>query len=201
MMNRIVLLLVVLVAVGAGAYYVVNLTTENARLRQQVAGAKGAPAPAPAARPAPAGPARTLTPGAREAMLATLREETGPVKKVWMRVDPNDAEAAGFAQTLEGVFKEAGWEVEKFGSDGLVFKPGIFLLVADEEWPSYAETANKALEGAGLGVTAARGYRAYYEEQTKEKPGWRGTKFLPDQTYVVLVGRKPEPKAEAKSDG
>lgn len=193
-MSRLVLMLVVLAAAGAGAYYVSNLAAENSALRAQLA--KGQPASAAAPKPArpsaAAGDARALTADQRQAMLAALREESGAEKKIWIRVDPNDPEAAGFEKAIEDVFREAGWEVARMGSDGLLFKPGVYLLVAEEEWPTYAETANKALEAGGITVTAARGYRAYYEEQTKTKPGWHGTKFLPEQTYVVLVGRKPE---------
>ena len=197
-MNRLVFLVVILAAVGGGAFYVTNLMSENARLQQENVRLKGGqPArPGAAARSAPAGPDRTLAAGQRQAMLDTLREEASPEKKLWLRVDPNDPEAAAFAKSLVDVFKEAGWEVTQAGSDGLVFKPGIYLLVAEEEWPSYAETANKALDAAGIEVIAARGYRAYYEQQTKVKPEWRGTKFTDDQTYVVLVGRKPPPKTE-----
>jgi hypothetical protein len=192
---------VVLAAVVAVSMYVGHLLTTIAHLQQDIASLKAKPsaaaAPTAAAPRQPIGPARTLPAGARQALLDTLREETGPVKKVWLRVDPNDAEASGYAKALLDVFREAGWEVQQLGSDGLMFKPGVYVLVAEDEWPSYAETANKALEAAGVGVTAARGYRAYYEEQKKEKPGWRGTEFLPDQTYVVLVGRKPEAKPES----
>ncbi len=195
-MSRALLLVLILVVAGAGAWYVSNLAAENAQLRQQLAsgGRPAAPASAPAAPKAAAstGPTRTLSDGQKSALVDTLKEESGAEKKVWFRVDPNDAEAAGFEKSLEDAFKEAGWQVSREGNDGLMFKPGIYLLVAEEEWPTYAETANKALEAAGITVTAARGYRAYYEEQQKTKPGWRGAKFAPDQTYVVLVGRKPE---------
>jgi hypothetical protein len=192
-MSRLVLLVIALALVGGGAYYVSNLAAENAQMRQQLAKLQPPPgAPKAAAPAAPAGPPRTITAEQHQAMVAALRDEAGPEKKIWLRVDPNDAEAAGFEKAIEDVFREAGWEVNRMGSDGLLFKPGIYLLVGEEDWPTYAETANKALEAGGITVTAARGYRSYYEQQTKEKPGWRGAKFLPDETYVVLVGRKPE---------
>jgi hypothetical protein len=194
-MTRALLFLVVLGAVGAGAWYVSNLAAENAAMKAQLARPGAA---APAARPAqsaasaPTGAPRTVNADQKKAILDTLATEAGAEKKIWFRVDPNDPEAAGFEKALEDAFKEAGWEASRLGNDGLMFKPGIYLLVGEEDWPTYAETANKALEAAGFTVTAARGYRAYYEQQSKEKPGWRGAKFLPDQTYVVLIGRKPE---------
>ena len=194
-MSRALVLIVVLIAVGAGAFYVRNLSSENERLKAEIArlGGGAKPAAPAAARPAaPAGAPRGLTADQRQAMLDTLKSEAGAEKKVWFRVDPNDEEAAGFEKALEDVFREAGWQVTREGNDGLMFKPGVYLLVGEEEWPGYAETANKALEAAGITVTAARGYRQYYEQQSKEKPGWRGAKFAPDQTYVVLIGRKPE---------
>jgi len=193
-MSRALLLVIALVVVGGGAWYVSNLAAENAELRRQMAGGRPPGAP-PAARPAPSAPTgapRTLTDEQKSAMLEVLKSEQGPEKKVWFRVDPNDAEATAFEKSLEAIFKDAGWEVTTSGNDGLMFKPGVYLLVGEEEWPGYAETANRALEAGGITVTAARGYKAYYEQQSKEKPGWRGAKFLPDQTYVVLVGRKPE---------
>jgi hypothetical protein len=198
MSSRALLLVIVLLAVGAGAYYVSNLAAENAELRQQMARVRGGGAPPPAAdKPAaapgaaPTGEPRVLSEGQKAAILDILKEEAGE-KKVWFRVDPNDPEASAYQKSIEEVFKAAGWETSRLGNDGLMFKPGIYLLVGEEEWPGYAETANRALEAAGITVTAARGYRAYYEEMTKTKPGWRGAKFSEGQTYVVLVGRKPE---------
>jgi len=70
------------------------------------------------------------------------------------------------------------------------FKPGVYLFVGDDEWSSYAESANHAMEAAGITVAAARGYHAYYEERRRRSPA--GAKFLRDPTYVLLVGRKPE---------
>ena len=47
------------------------------------------------------------------------------------------------------------------------------------------------MDTTGVEVKAARGYRAYYDEQKREKPTWQGPKLDPDQTYVVLIGANP----------
>ena len=94
---------------------------------------------------------------------------------------------------MEQVFRDAGWEVVALDSGNMTFKPGIYLLVGDEEWPSYASTAYTAFQRAGIDVKAARGYRAYYEQQKQEKPGWQGPKLAEDQTYLVLIGPREPP--------
>jgi len=137
------------------------------------------------------GPARSLTDDQRQAMLDVLKADPGPERKIWFQVEQNRPEALAYQQTLEKVFKDAGWDVQTAGSGGMVFKPGVYLLVGDDEWPSYASTAYDALQKAGIDVKAARGYRAYYEEQKKEKPGWQGPKLAADQSYVVLIGPSP----------
>ena len=79
------------------------------------------------------------------------------------------------------------------------FKPGLLFLVGNEEEPpSYVLNAQKAIEAIGEQLTTGRGYLSYYEAKKKEDPQWVGTKFAPDQTFVLLVGRKPEPTAAAQ---
>jgi hypothetical protein len=36
------------------------------------------------------------------------------------------------------------------------------------------------------------GYRAFVEER-RVNPGWRGIDFAPEQSFVIAVGRRPEP--------
>jgi uncharacterized membrane protein len=192
MAQRLVVPVVLAVALFGAIVYIVRLQSELTTLRDSVA--QRQPAAAPARKPpsptASAAP-RTLTAEQREAMLTTLREETGPVRKAWLQVESTKAEPAAYTKALEQVFRDAGWEVSVTDSGGLTFKPGVALLVADDEWPPYASTAYDALQKAGIDVKAARGYRAYYEEQTRDKPGWRGAKMAADQTYVVIVGPNP----------
>jgi len=189
MMQRLVLPIALGIALFAAVVYIVRLQSELRALRE----ATGARPAATAARqpPPPPGPGRTLADEQRRAMLEVLRGEAGPVKKVWFQVEQAKPEPAAFAWTLEQVFREAGWEAHTSDSGGLAFKPGLAILVAEEDWPPYASTAYEALQKTGIDVKAARGYRAYYQEQRKEKPGWQGPALGPDQTYVVIVGPNP----------
>src|SRR5438045_3075256 len=190
MMQRLVLPVALAVALFGAIVYIVRLQSELAALRQTVAQRAGAPAVRPPTPPVATKP-RTLTGEQKQAIIDALRGETGSVRKVWFHVEQTRAEPAAFARALEEAFRAAGWEVEESGSGGLAFKPGVSVLVADEEWPSYASTAYDALQKAGIDVKAARGYRAYYEEQKREKPTWQGPQLAADQTYVVIVGSNP----------
>jgi len=170
---------------------------ELASLRSKAAAA--AKAPPPVAAPAAAAPVRTgdreVIESARQMMVDALSNEAGATKKLWMRVDPRDREASGFASQIAGVFRGQGWDVQVLDNEGLRFKPGLLLLVgAEDEPPSYIVSAQKAIEAIGEELTTGRGYLSYYESKKKDAPDWQGTKFLPDQTYVLLVGRKPEAK-------
>jgi hypothetical protein len=177
-----IFILAVVVAVGA---YVRYAPVEPPELP--------ADAPPPAAKAPMA--ARMLTEEQKQAMRDVLASETGDVKKVWFLVEARRAENLAYQKAIEQVFHDAGWEVVALDSGNMTFKPGIYLLVADDEWPAYATTAYNAFQRAGIEVKAARGYRAYYEEQKKEKPGWTGPKLADDQTYVVLVGPNPPPSS------
>ncbi len=195
MAQRLILPVVLAVALFGAIVYIVRLQAELTELRE---GTGQRPAATAAARPSQAptapgatGPARSLTDEQRQAMLEVLRGETGSVRKVWFQVEQNKSEPTEFAKVLEQVFRDAGWEVQTADSGGLAFKPGVSVLVADEDWPPYASTAYEALQKAGIDVKAARGYRAYYEQQRKERPGWQGPKLIADQTYVVIVGPSP----------
>jgi hypothetical protein len=189
---------VVLAAVGL---YIMKLRAEVAALKgdgpAETVARTDRPAATPAPTPAPAGPARAISDEQRKVMLEVLRAESNPARTVWFQVDERNVEAAAFQKQLAAIFREAEWKVEERGSGGLVFKPGIYLLVGEEDWPTYASSAYDAFDKAGIEVKAARGYRAYYEEQKREKPGWQGPALTPEQEYVVLVG--PNPPAAPKS--
>ena len=187
MIKRVVLPLIVVAAVVGAFVYVRNLRSELATLRSGTAGDKRAPAAVTGTSSLP----RSLTPEQRQAMLDVLRSESGPTRKVWFQVELNRSEPVAYQKALEQVFRDAGWEVQTTGVTGMTLKPGVYLLVADEDWPSYASTAYEALQKTGIDVKAASGYRSYYDQQKAEKPGWQGPKLGPDQTYVVLIGANP----------
>jgi hypothetical protein len=191
MAQRLVVPVVLAVALFGAIVYIVRLQSEVTALRDAVAQRPAAAPPRRPASQATSSAPRTLTAEQRQAMIDVLKGEPGPVRKVWFQVEASRAEPAAYAKTLEQAFRDAGWEVDVSDSGGLSFKPGVAVLVAEEEWPPYASTAYDALQKAGIDVKAARGYRAYYEEQKREKPDWRGAKITPDQTYVVIVGPNP----------
>lgn len=206
--NTVVLLLV---ALGVAGIFLTRTLLENFQLKVELAStrakldAKGAapaaPAPAAAAAPRPAAPAgaREVIESARQMMTDILAEEAGDEKKLWIRVEPRDPEASGFAGQIATVFRDSGWEVTVLDTQGLRYKPGMLLLVASEdEPPSYVLTAQRAIEAIGQTVTTGRGYKSYYDSKKRENPDWQGTSFGEGQTYVLLVGRKPDPEAPAQ---
>lgn len=192
MMQRLILPVVLAVALFGAIVYIVRLRAEMSTLRPATARQTATPTPGAPAAPSPtSSEPRSITPEQKSAMLEVLRSETGSIRKVWFQVEQTRPEPAAFQKALADVFREAGWEVDTAGSAGMSFKAGVSVLVADEEWPGYASTAYDALQKAGIDVKAARGYRAYYEEQKREKPNWQGPALAPDQTYVVIVGPNP----------
>ncbi len=146
--------------------------------------ATGAPA---AKAPAP----RRLTDTERAAMLAALGAEQGAVRKVWFAVAPNDPEAAALKSAFEGVFKQAGWETATQTVTGMVLKPGLSILIAAEQPPSYVTAAQQALEGTSFEWKTGTGYRPYFEERKRADPNWSGIALAPDQEFVVVVGPQP----------
>jgi len=201
--NLLVAALVVLLVAGAGAA-IAYLARENFDLKVEVATLRykletATKAAAPALPPAPAAVAvpggRTVGELTRQVMVDTLSTETGTEKKLWIRVDPRDREAADFARQIAGAFRDGGWEVLVLDNQGVRFKPGLLMLIGVETSPpSYVQTAQRALETLSDPVTVGTGYISFYEKKKQESPDWKGgVEFLPGQTYVLWVGRKPEP--------
>lgn len=189
MSQRVIVPAVLLVALAVSAIYIVSLRGELAAVKRATTESTAAAPPRPPAMQGTSLLPRTLTDEQRQVMLDVLRAEPASERMVWFQVDANDSEASAYQQALEAVFREAGWKIERKGAAGMTFKPGIFFLVGDEEWPPYASTAHDAFQRAGIEVNAARGYRAYYQQQKAEKPGWRGPELDAGQAYVVLIGR------------
>jgi hypothetical protein len=136
---------------------------------------------------------RQLTDTERAAMLQALAAEQGPVRKVWFAVPAGDAEAAALADAFAGVFKQAGWEPVTQRMTGIVLKPGLSILMAEEQPPSYATVAQQALESTGFQFKSGTGYRPYFEERRRADPNWPGIPLAADQDFVVVVGPKPPP--------
>jgi len=184
-MSKRLLPIVLVAAVVGVAVYIATLHSRIAVLQQTTDDKKPAPGPTTPAVP------RTLSDEQRQAMVGVLRGEGGQARKVWFQVELGKAEPVAFQKALEQVFRDAGWDVDSKGAAGMTFKPGVYMLVGDEEWPADATTAYQAFQMAGIDVKAGSGYRDYYEQQKKEKPGWTGPKLAADQAFVVLVGANP----------
>ncbi len=202
-MKRSPVLLMALVLLAGSVIAIVVLLQKNFSLQVDLATAQRkletvAKAPPPPARVAaatvPGG--RTIGPLTRELMTDALAAETGAEKKLWIRVDPRDREASGFAGEIASVFRDAKWEVQLLDNLGLRFKPGLLMLIGVEgEPPSYVSAAQAAIGAIGQEVATGTGYLSYYESKKRESPDWNGTPFLPEQTYLLVVGRKPDPAA------
>lgn len=195
-----------LLAVGV-VWYITHLNAEIARMR-----AAGPSASAPAIAPAPAKPppgaapaaapmggaARSLSSDQRQAMIAKLSGDGGEASSnekppVWFATIPNNPEAAAFQKTLQGVFEEAGWQVRGTTTVRFPMKPGVYVFAADEEPPAYLSQVNDAFEAAGITITSGRGYRDFAKQKKEENPDWVGLELGPSDTYVIAVGRSPEP--------
>ncbi|MFN2426047.1 MAG: hypothetical protein ABR587_06330 [Candidatus Binatia bacterium] len=209
-MNRSTSLVIALVLLGGAGILITRLMLDNFQMKVEMASLRSnqnaaakLPPPAAATAPVAAAPAgnRTIFESARQAMTDALAAEEGAEKKLWLRVDPRDREASGFAGEIAAVFRDSGWDVKVLDSEGMRFKPGLLLLVGgEEEPPSYVVSAQRAIEAIGEPVTTGRGYLSYYEAKKRDSPDWQGTKFLPEQTFVLLVGRKGEPQAAAAAE-
>lgn len=147
--------------------------------------------PAAAAKAA----ASTRAPDAdeRAAMIAVLKPETAPARAAWLAYPAGDAEAKALVESLAGVFTEAGWKAHVSTVSGMRLKPGVMMLVADEEAPSWVQGVLEALGKSGLNANSATGYKSYYDEKKAENPSWPGVPLPKDAAYVIVVG--PEPKS------
>jgi hypothetical protein len=173
-------------AAACASIALVGLVACRAPERESAGGAAtGAAAPA-ASAPA----ARQLSETERAAMMAALGAEQGPVRKVWFAISPSDGEAAGLKAAFEGVFKQAGWETATQTVTGMVLKPGLSILIAEEQPPAYVTTAQQALEATSFEWKTGTGYRPYFEERKRADPNWPGIVLAPDQDYVVVIGPK-----------
>lgn len=156
----------------------------------------GAPAGAddkPAAAAKAAASTRAPDADERAAMVAVLKPETAPARAAWLTYSAGDAEAKALVESLAGAFEEAGWKAHVSTLSGMRLKPGVMMLVADEEAPSWVQGVQEALGKSGLNANSATGYKSYYDEKKAENPSWPGVPLPKDAAYVIVVG--PEPKS------
>ncbi len=159
--------------------------------------AKPAAAAAAAAPAAPVVDPRVLTADQRKTLIEKLGGPNSSLSNpVWFATAPNNPEAAAFQKQLQSAFEEAGWKIRGNVPVRFPIKPGIFVFSADEQPPNFVGNAVEALEGIGLTVTSGTGYREFYKTKKADNPGWIGFDMADDQAYVVVIGRKPEAKAE-----
>ena len=207
-MIAIVLPLVVIIA--AGARYIVVSQWERARMRTEITRLERERddlADVVAARPAapdddeadetkpptaPTGP-RQLSASQRAAIVAELATEAGSTRAVWFATAARDREAAAYQAGIQSAFEEAGWEIRSDDDSTFAMRPGIFFLMADAEPSGYVVTALDALKAAGMDLVSGRDYRSFSEAKIQEEPNWRGFKLAADQTYIVAIGRNPNP--------
>jgi hypothetical protein len=178
-------------ACGAAAAVLVACTSPG--------GDRSAATPEPTAIPTPRAAAtpQVTSPRApdeqeRAAMAEILAAETAPERTAWLAVGSGNPEARALAQALQAVFEGAGWKVQVQTLTGMVLKPGVSILMAEEQPPPWTDAASRAMEASGVGAKAAVGYRPYYEEKKKEDPSWVGVPIAADQAFVIVIGPAPQ---------
>lgn len=122
-----------------------------------------------------------------------LAAEKAPDRKAWFAVAPGEGEPQELERALRSAFAEAGWKVETQTITGMVLKPGIAMLAADEEPPLWVGSVQRALDASGLPVKYGSGYRPYYEEMKGKNPKWVGVPIAADQAFVIVIGPEPQP--------
>lgn len=145
-------------------------------------------AAAPAAAAAPRTSARTPDDEERTAMLDALKAETAPDRKAWFLHGAGQPEAAALTDSLVAIFREAGWATDSREVTGIMLKPGIAMLSAEETPPDWVGAAVLAMQASGLQPKIGSAYRAYYEEKKKENPAWPGVPMTNEQIFVIVVG-------------
>ena len=149
------------------------------------------PTPAPTRAPTPAPPVvYTLDAPRREALIKNLRAAP-PGSPAWIVATTADPKAIALSEELAAAFAKAGWRVVIRGRTQIPVKAGLFLFAGQDVPPDYVGTAQQALEAAGLSPTYSTGYREYYEEMVRTRPGFRGFPLAADQTFVLVIGRAP----------
>jgi hypothetical protein len=127
-----------------------------------------------------------------EAAVTTLLRVLGeapPGSPAWVTARADDAGAIARAEAIVSVLARAGWNVKKNDRTSVPVRQGVFVYAADDEPPAFVRTVHRALGEIGLSPTFATGYRSYYEEMMRTKPGYQGFALAPDQSFILVFGR------------
>jgi len=175
---------IVLIVILAGAVaYIIHLRGQLAE-PQRGGGAKSAAAP-----DAGAVQGEVLTAEQADAIGAVLKTDTGSGRTAWFQIEQNNAATGAFQAALGRVFTDAGWTVKTVRSP-YGFKPGVFLMAADENPPEFVVTVKDALNAAGWDVRYLTGYRAFFKSKVND-PEWHGPELTDDQSFVIVIGSRP----------
>jgi hypothetical protein len=71
----------------------------------------------------------------------------------------------------------------------LRFRPGVYLFAGEADPPAYLETVQAALNEAGFSPVYRTAYRSFYDERKKSDPSFQGFPFVPEQTFLLVIGR------------
>ena len=134
--------------------------------------------------PPPGGPERVRTGPMRE-----ILGQQAAGAPVWIVARAGDARAGSLAREIGSVFTDSGWQVKALETTHIRVRPGIFLFIAQAEWPTYVDTIRRALEAAGLGPTVGSDYESYAAEMRRANPSWEGFTFATGQTHWLVIGR------------
>jgi len=145
-------------------------------------------------RASAAQPADFMPPDKQQAMLEVLRNQTSTDRKAWILAPQNNAEAVGAQLALQKIFQQAGWPVFTARTP-YPLKAGVLVLAGDETPPAYVDSVSEALTAGGLDAQYLTGYRAFVTDRKAQNPKWVGPELQDDQTYLIVVGSRPKPKA------
>lgn len=107
----------------------------------------------------------------------------------WIAASAEDPDALARAEQIRTILRRAGWDVRPLVRTSIRTRPGYFVFAADEDPPAYVTTLASAFDSVGIKPTFALGYRAYYDEMSRTRPGFAGFAFEPEQTFLLVVGR------------
>ena len=115
----------------------------------------------------------------------------GPGHPVWFSTSDRSDDGDESYRALRDLFVRAGWVVRREDRVPFPLKPGLFLFAADDRPPAYVTSIRTARVNAGMHIGLHTGYRGYFEEMKRANPTWNGFAMSPEQTFTIVVGRRP----------